>query len=39
MDKRQKTILTAVNGSGHGPTDARRWERSFPKNEVDGLTS
>jgi len=34
LDKRQKTtLLTAVNGSGHGRTDVRRWERRFPKNE------
>ena len=39
LDKRQKTLLTAVNGSGHGRTDVRRWEKSFPKKEVAGLIS
>jgi len=40
LDERQKTtLLTAVNGSRHGRTDVRRWERSFPKREGAGLIS
>jgi hypothetical protein len=40
LDERQKTtLLTAVNGSGHGRTDVRRWERSFSNKEVAELIS